>query len=73
MLETKGDLCLIYFAPDCSLFRCSSPLGSTLWCLIFIYEYIYRTRAISGRSQLVAAPLRNHAKRQFLWVFYVII
>ena len=26
----------------------------------------YRTRAISGRSRLVAAPLRNHAKRQFL-------
>ena len=33
----------------------------------------YRTRAISGRSQLVAAPLRIHAKRQFLWLFYVII
>ena len=26
----------------------------------------YRTRAISGRSRLVAAPLRNHAKSQFL-------
>ena len=29
----------------------------------------YRTRAISGRSRLVAAPLRNHAKSQFLCVF----
>ena len=26
----------------------------------------YRTRAISGRSRLVAAPLRNQAKRHFL-------
>ena len=34
--------------------------------LVFILSLIYRTRAISGRSRLVAAPLRNHAKRQFL-------
>ena len=34
--------------------------------LVFILSLIYRTRAISGHSQLVAAPLRNHAKRQFL-------
>ena len=31
-----------------------------------IVENEYRTRAITGRSRLVAAPLRNHAKRQFL-------
>ena len=34
--------------------------------LVFILSLIYPTRAISGRSRLVAAPLRNHAKRQFL-------
>ena len=33
----------------------------------------YRTRAINHRSRLVAAPLRNHAKKHFLCVFYVII
>ena len=33
----------------------------------------YRTRANKGRSRLVAAPLRNHAKMQFLCVFYVTI
>ena len=41
--------------------------------LVFILSLIYRTRAISGRSRLVAAPLRNRAKRQLLCVFYVII
>ena len=35
--------------------------------------YSYRARAISGHSRLVAIPIRNHAKRQFLWVFYVMI
>ena len=29
-------------------------------------KVVYRTRAISGRSRLVAAPLRNQAKRHFL-------
>ena len=33
----------------------------------------YRTRANKGRSRLVAAPLRVHAKTQFLFVFYVTI
>ena len=36
-------------------------------------SHTYRTRAISGRSRLVAAPLSNHAKSQFLCVFYMII
>ena len=30
------------------------------------YKTIYRTRAIISRSRLVAAPLRNHAKKHFL-------
>ena len=33
----------------------------------------YRTRAIISRSRLVAAPLRNHAKKHFLCVFYALI
>ena len=41
--------------------------------LVSIWPTNYRTRAISGRSRLVAAPLRNHAKRQLLPVFCVII
>ena len=36
-------------------------------------QIIYRTRAISGRSRLVAAPLRIQTKRQFLLVFDMII
>ena len=30
------------------------------------FKHTYRTRAISIRSRLVATPLGNHAKRQFL-------
>ena len=33
----------------------------------------YRTRAIKGRSQLVAARLRFQGKNDFLCYFYVII
>ena len=33
----------------------------------------YRTRAIKGRSQLVAAPLSFQAKKDFLCLFYVVI
>ena len=40
---------------------------------IFAYNLAYRNRAINSRSRLVAAPLRNHAKRHFLCVFYVLI
>ena len=36
-------------------------------------ETTYRNRANKGRSRLVAAPLRIHAKKHFLCVFYVII
>ena len=39
---------------------------SIFMILVFILSLIYRARAISGCSRLVAAPLRNHAKRQFL-------
>ena len=35
--------------------------------------YIYRTRAIISRSQLVAAPLCFQAKKRFLCAFYVLI
>ena len=37
------------------------------------YENKYRNRAISGRSRLVATPLRNHAITHFLCIFYVTI
>ena len=37
------------------------------------YLLTYRTRAIKGRSRIVAAPLRVHAKSHFLCVFYAII
>ena len=61
---------------------CQVPwgFGHQVMYLFFIFRHfmyvnnlMYRTRAISGRSQLVAAPLRNHAKRQFLRVFYVTV
>ena len=34
---------------------------------------IYRSRATTGRSRLVAAPLRFQAKNSFLCAFYVVI
>ena len=33
------------------------------------YKTIYRTRAIKGRSRLVAAPLRFQAKNYFYAIF----
>ena len=49
------------------------PSKTSLAVFQKIVENEYRTRAISGRSRLVAAPLKNRAKSQFLRAFYVII
>ena len=43
-----------------------NALGAQLCCIIPKEGPDYRTRAIIGRSRLVAAPLRNQAKRHFL-------
>ena len=45
------------------------PLGVALSSLCFVY----RNRATSRRSRLVAAPLGFQAKMHFLCVFYVVI
>ena len=59
--------------PGVNKYDASPVHTSGLWSIENDFKYRYRTRAIRGRSRLVAAPLRNHAKRQFLWLFYVII
>ena len=53
-------------------------MNATLLFLHLTFAFIllvlnYRSRATTGRSRLVAAPLRFQAKNRFLCAFYVII
>ena len=61
---------------DQTIWKCMLELhiaiSNSLFYLIFSI-FMYRTRAIIGRSQLVTAPLSFQAKAQFLCHFYVII
>ena len=53
--------------------KCSAIFQFYVQCKGIKYSLTYRNRAIISRSQLVAAPLRNHAKKPFLCVIYVLI